>query len=194
MLIGVGINTFYNSKPPRKTIISDVFNRTDNTTSLSSIESGQQWQSFRTWGIINGKAKSYETNVNFTRLNSGISNNFELSVDISISSYGGINFRADSSAGGNYYLTRINSSGLSLFRYINGAATEIGSYAFSVIINSTYKLKVRCTNNRLRIFLNENEVINIEDTNTQLNNNTWVGMHTYNDTTTTFDNFLVEAI
>jgi hypothetical protein len=170
---------------------SDTFNRA-NSASLGTTDSGH------TWSLLTG---SFEVTNNTTKATTGTSNasmeilrsdNYSVSVDVKWSAYAGIDFRTKDLT--NTYFIRLGTSGLGLFRQLAGANTSLGSHSFTPLANSNHTLKVTVSGSTIKVLLNGTEVISATDTDTTLINETKVGIRTFNDTVSTFDNFKVEAI
>lgn len=189
MLIGNAIGVGFGVR--RKVIVSDSFNRTDNATTLGKAETGQPYTVGTTpWGISNNQAYSVgTTGTDFAYINTGA---FDVtaSAQVTFSVNEGVAVRIMDI--GNYLVARINGAGIGLFRVIADVATQIGSYAFTPVVGTSYKVKMVCGGSSINVFLDG--VLRITASETFNSKATSHGFRVTASTAGRFDNFLVEAL
>lgn len=170
-------------------LISDSFNRTNNTTSLGTTDTGQTWVVVSgTWGIISNQAYApIPTNPSIAYVDAGIS---DISVTETITwiSNEGFVFRYTDAS--NHLLVRISSTGLGLFKNVTGTSTSIGNYAFTPT-TTTYTLKVVAQGSSITVYLDGTQRITATETFNQTS--TKVGMREASSSGR-LDDFLVESI
>lgn len=188
--IGVGLGVFKVGLAARSVIVSDSFDRTDNAASLGIAETGQAWtNNAGVMGITSNQAKRQTAVVAVSTVNAGVSD-CTISVDLNVQLNAGIAFRLSDPS--NYLMARIftTDSLLQVYTIINGAATLIGSYAFTPTVGHVYNLAVQCNGPSIVVLLDGVERVNVSSTHNQTvtNHGITVRNSSANDT---FDNFKV---
>jgi len=197
-IVGIGLGVpFANQKS--KLVVYDSFNRADNPNSLGIADTGQVWQALSgVWGILSGVA--YNTNIlsgnNRVVLDAGLSD-YIIQVKTTISAgYARLLFRLSDDKN-EWMLTRSPFNvaiDYELQKRVNGVTTLMGT--FSTTPQNGDILKVICKGDNIQAFINDINVINLNDdfngSSTKCGFGFFKEPGIINDST--FDNFTVEDI
>lgn len=156
----------YTKNTTSTAIVSDDFNRANNTSSLGVATTGQTWANYLvTLGINNNQAYNTGAGGNGEAVvESGVSN-ASVEADFiygSASPYVGIVTRYIDS--NNTIVARMNSTGLALFKFINGTATQLGTtHSLTPVTGTTYNIKVITNGSDISVYLGGVLVITATD-------------------------------
>lgn len=175
----------------KRTIVSDLFNRADNASSLGNTDTGQTWQAISgTWGIQGNKAylvtHGASTN-DVVVVETGVSD-CEASVKISGSlTRPRLAFRVTDQS--NFFFVFANTTGYQLISVTTGSNTTIGTSA--VIPAQNDVVKAVASGSSIKIYINESLIFDI--TNTLRQTATKHGLATNSAGSNYWEDFKVEA-
>jgi hypothetical protein len=154
-------------------LVSDSFNRANSTTTLGTTDS-YTGGTAKTWMPSSAETGTFGINSNraylvsagnaysMARLDCGVSDGIiEVDVTWNTNSAGGLVFRYSTAL--RWFDTYIDSSGLKLRRGVDYATTVLGSYNFTPINGTTYRLKATINGSTISISLDGTERITATD-------------------------------
>jgi predicted deacylase len=170
-------------------IFFDGFDRSDSDSL------GEPWTNVEndgTFGIVGGKAKAKTFVGGSARSIVDIGmRDFDLEVDITWDTFAGIHFRYYDN--NNYLMCRINNTGLSLSKYISATTTYLGTYPFTPVKETTYKIRLVCFDFKITVYLDGKRVIDVDESDNLVF--TKLGLRvSNNDALSAFDNLRVRKI
>jgi len=174
-----------------RTLVSDNFNRADNTV-LGNADTGQPWKLvFGAWGIATNKAQCQDAaDISAIVVDTGKSD-FTLAADTTFTGYSGLCFRHKDLT--NQLMVRMNASSIGLFKYVDSNSPEpIRTYNFTPLIGTTYNIKVVVRGSSIGIYLDGALIISANDSAHM--EKTYCGLYTFQNDTVTFDNFKVTQV
>jgi len=185
--------TFLNAYP---TTIFDTFSRADSTVIGKTEKGNKTWVleprpqgGISGFEIRNNVLISNISEDNKCTLDAGVKN-YLVSTEITWFSYGAIVFRYTDI--NNYFLARLNNTGLHLYIRQDGVATMIDGYSFTPVVGETYKVSVLVIDDEIVVYLGNKRVINY--TSNLFSTVTKVGVRTVSDKATYYNNFVVKSI
>lgn len=196
MNIGTGIGIPF-SNSVKRVVVRDGFGRADNAASMGATELGNRpWTYNGTWGIIGNKAYNVNTDTSdhHTVVDTGISNNFFIEVDVGYVATEACGLTARYASTSSWLIYWLDQSGgLIVARAYNGY-TALGQKANAVaLVNATHRLRLEVRGNSIDAFLNGVRQLSVVDSSGGLNANTKHGLFrnakTSAATNTRFDNF-----
>jgi hypothetical protein len=174
-------------------IVQDTFTRPNGLLMDTYTETGAlKWtQTVGDFRVVDGKVRdNLSGGSNTIYVDPGLLD-YSLSADITWSKYVGLWFRYANIS--NAFLVRLNSTGLSTFKYVDSTTSiKLGEHLFTPIPSAAYNIKIKCKASYFEIYLDNIKVIEFHDTD--LSHITKVGLRTSNDTVSTFDNFTVRLL
>lgn len=191
MQIGIGIGIDYGNKA-RKILVRDRFNRADNAATLGSTETGQVWTpQSNTPGII-GNMAYMPVGVGRVMVSTPYSDNFSAQLTFSVVSaldnVQRLHFRYVDSAN-ELFVGKLNVTTYALIKRVAGGLTTLASITQTPANGDVLRVEVHGSNIRAKVngvqFANVTESANITGTG--------FGFFA-SDTTSRFDNFVVEEM
>jgi hypothetical protein len=159
-MIGIGLGIGIGQNTRLSDIFRDMFNRTNNSSTMGSAETGQTWNPLvGTFGIQDGRAYCVsDTSANITTAEVGRSN-YSLEcvtqgqiTDLNNQRFLNILFRANDAS--NYLMTRITGGNLHLYKSVSGTLTMLKEATITNENGVDYRFTVRCEGNDIRISVN----------------------------------------
>jgi hypothetical protein len=172
-------------------LVSDSFNRADNTT-LGNTETGQTWKYFSgTFGISGNQALAKTATIHNNAFVDVGSGDYRISATFSGANFTGLVFKRNSNPATNdFYVLRINSSVLQLYRNSGGSFTSLSSVSSTNNVGDI--LSVECIGTTIKFY--QNGVLKGTVTDATLTANTGYGLYSSNNTTSSFDDFQIEDL
>jgi hypothetical protein len=181
--------------------VYDNFDRANNTSSLGSTSTGQNWiiANGGPWGIQSNKAyvPSGIDVACLVGINTGVNDNIRISVDVTyrINNVCGIMFRGDGTNNNRLaFLVSEATNTVQLSKRVAGVASTIATAPFNRVDGETHNMKVELKGNVIRCYVDN--VLKIAVKDTDLQGNGFHGLVAYYFTgapTVTFDNFKIES-
>jgi hypothetical protein len=148
------VQTVTYTKEVVNNVVFDDFNRVDNATTLGTTNTGQVWENYLNVAGISGN-KAYTSggsNNSENIVDAGVANG-AIEVDLVYSTYVAVIARyVDTN---NCVVARISSTGIGLFKFIDGANTKLGEYLFTPISGQNYKVKAVLNGSDITVYLDD---------------------------------------
>lgn len=174
-----------------KPLVSDAFDRADNTTALGTADTGQAWGTQHgTWGIASNQAYSPALSGGdaIVLIEAGAAN-VEVSCNIAHQGNNGVLFRSANAS--NLLLARLGDNALQVYKREGGTWALLSSVAMTLTAGQTYALRVVASGSTIDIYVGGVKQITI--TESFQSTITTQGLYS-GSTLARWDNFKVEAI
>ena len=157
----------------KATYVYDDFNRTDSTV-LGTAQTGQAWSYLLgSYGISSNLAIPNSAGA-IAVINAGVSDG----IVEGLYRYNGYSSLICRVASVNSFINaRIGASSLDLFRVVNGATTNLGTYAFTPVAFRNYKITIKLNGSSIQVYLDD--VLRISATESMYATNTLFGMYRF---------------
>jgi hypothetical protein len=173
-------------------LVYDDFNR-DNSETLGQAKTGQLWEDEQgSFGIVNNRA--------ITKTNDGGNakcaietehTDFVITANLRWQAFAGILFRyVDPN---NYLMVRINETSLTISSFVSGSSTQLDEHTFTPSHGRYYNLKIIANGGDISVYLDGTEVATASEV-TAHSTATKVGLRTFSDPVSTFEDFKVEKL
>lgn len=178
----------------KEALIQDSFNRPDSSNLGNTPIGNKTWiNDVGTFQINGNKLKegTQDSTGNRSHIDTGISN-YVVTTDITWDSYAGVHFRYKNATSN--LIARINSTGIRLVKYEgdDNNFASLGDYAFTPTKGRTYNVTVIADRQNIMVYLDGKKVIQAIES--EYVNETKVGLRTFVDANSRFDNFSVKSI
>lgn len=143
-------------------LVLDTFNRSDSSTSLGNTDTGQAWKVLNgVLGIISNQGYCISSaGVGIAVIDSNTPN-VEVEGDFIYQSYIGLAIRVTDKD--NMIFTRISSSGIGLYKTVNGSVTALKTNSFTPVIGKEYHIKIVAIENDISVYVDNVLLISATD-------------------------------